>query len=418
MQAVLLAAGQSSRFYPFTSIKHKSYFLLFDKPIIFHTLKSIQSTGIKEVLIVVQKKDEFCDYLRSLVPSLSIQFIEQPVPAGMGDALIRAAKYIKNDFFLMHPHHVDFEQFFPDLMRAKKSADGVFLAKKTRDLSRYGVLKLEKDRVVDIVEKPPKGSEPSNLRLIGIYFLPKSFLQVLPNVPNEHYNFELALSTFVKKSIFHVTITDNEVITLKYPWDIFTISHFLLDRINPFIASSAKIAKTAVIEGNVIIEDGATISEGAKIKGPCFIGKNVFIGDNALIRNYTVINESCVIGANTEIRNSIFQPAAKIHSGFVGDSVIGQKVSLAAGFYTANRKLNRGEIRVKTPKGEEKTGLTSLGVFIGNNVQVGIRVTTMPGVIIGENAIIGPSTTVMKNVPERTRYYTVFKEIVEKYVSK
>jgi bifunctional UDP-N-acetylglucosamine pyrophosphorylase/glucosamine-1-phosphate N-acetyltransferase len=418
MQAVLLAAGQSSRFYPFTSLGHKSFFLLLDKPIIFHTLRSIQQAGIKEVLIVVQKKNEFCDYLSSLFPSLSIQFIEQPTAEGMGDALLRVSEYIKNDFFLLHAHHVDFEQFYSDMMLAKQSADGVFLAKKTENISRYGVLKLEGERVVEIIEKPAKGSEPSNLRLIGIYLLPLSFLHILKNAPLEHYNFESALSKFVKKNTFRVTITNKEVVTLKYPWDIFSISHFLLERINPFVSHTAKVAQTAIIKGNVIVEDGATISDGVKIKGPCFIGKNVFIGDNSLIRNYTVINENCVIGANTEIRNSIFQPGTKIHSGFVGDSVIGKKVSLAAGFYTANKKLNRGEISVKTTKGEERTGLKSLGVCIGDNVCVGIRVTTMPGTIIGENAIIGPSTTVMKNVPERTRYYTVFQEIIEKHVTK
>lgn len=418
MQAVLLAAGQSSRFYPFTSLGHKSYFLLFDKPIIFHTLKSIQHTGIKEVLIVVQKKDEACEYLSSLFSSLAIQFIEQPVAFGMGDALMRVSEYIKNDFFLLHAHHVDFDQFYSDMILAKKSADGVFLAKRAEDISKYGVLKLEGDRVVEIIEKPSKGSEPSNLRLIGIYLLPKSFLRTLHNTPLEHYNFESALSKFAKKNTFQVTITNKEVVTLKYPWDVFSISHFLLDRINPFISDSANVAQTATLTGNVIVEAGATISDGAKIKGPCFIGKNVFIGENSLIRNYTVINENCVVGANTEIRNSIFQPGTKIHSGFVGDSVIGRNVRLAAAFYTANKNLDRSEISVQTTKGVEKTGLRSLGVCIGDNVRVGIRVTTMPGTIIGEDAIIGPSTTVMKNVPEHTRYYTIFKEIIEKHVSK
>jgi phosphoglycolate phosphatase-like HAD superfamily hydrolase len=59
-----------------------------------------------------------------------------------------------------------------------------------------------------------------------------------------------------------------------------------------------------------------------------------------------------------------------------------------------------------------------LGAFIGNEVKIGIRVSTMPGVAIGDKAIIGPSTTVMHNVAPNVRYYTKMQEIVKKNMVK
>ena len=40
MQAVLLAAGESSRFWPLNHKNHKSFYSVLDEPIILHSLKS------------------------------------------------------------------------------------------------------------------------------------------------------------------------------------------------------------------------------------------------------------------------------------------------------------------------------------------------------------------------------------------
>jgi len=55
-----------------------------------------------------------------------------------------------------------------------------------------------------------------------------------------------------------------------------------------------------------------------------------------------------------------------------------------------------------------------LGAFIGDGVDIGIKVSAMPGVIIGGNVTVGPSTVVMKNIPDNIKYYTKFHEVVIK----
>jgi FMN phosphatase YigB (HAD superfamily) len=60
------------------------------------------------------------------------------------------------------------------------------------------------------------------------------------------------------------------------------------------------------------------------------------------------------------------------------------------------------------------SGVNHLGTFIGNNVKIGIRVSTMPGVIIGNNAVVGPQTVVFRNIDEGVTFYSRFHDIVEK----
>jgi bifunctional UDP-N-acetylglucosamine pyrophosphorylase/glucosamine-1-phosphate N-acetyltransferase len=126
------------------------------------------------------------------------------------------------------------------------------------------------------------------------------------------------------------------------------------------------------------------------------------------------LEEGVSVGAFTEIKNSIMGSNTTIHSGFVGDSVIGQDCKIGSGFTTANTKINRGNIETEVKGSKVDTGVSRFGVIIGHNVKIGIKVSTMPGVIIGNNSLIGPSTSVFKNVPSDSKYYTKFQEIVEK----
>jgi len=55
MQAVILAAGESSRFWPL-NYQHKSFFKIMDKPLIWYTIEGLRKAKIKEVIIVQSPK--------------------------------------------------------------------------------------------------------------------------------------------------------------------------------------------------------------------------------------------------------------------------------------------------------------------------------------------------------------------------
>ena len=167
---------------------------------------------------------------------VSIQYVVQKEPTGAGNGLLLGEKLIKGDFFLLNVSHVDFLEY-KGIMLAKKNKDdmAILLAGKEENLQKYGVLRVDKDRAVDLIEKPKKGEEPSNLRLIGIYLFTKDFLRTLRQTPDDHYGLEKAISAFCKIHPVRFAETENEVPSLKYSWDLLGIKNYLFKSIKKSI---------------------------------------------------------------------------------------------------------------------------------------------------------------------------------------
>ena len=415
MQAVILAGGASSRFHPLNR-KPKSLIKIAGEPIIVHTVRSIKRAGINDVVLLTGPVNYFKDIVgNGKKYGVKITYSSIPTPTGMGDGLLCCAPFINSDFFLLHAHHAEFDELKRVIDQKRKVYnEAIIIGKESETKKHYGALKIKGDQVLGIVEKPKNTRDLSNLRIIGVYLLNQEFVKILKNTKREHYSFEKALDKYAKLGKVRLAITKQEVITLKYPWDLLNIKNYILKKQQRRISKKASIAKSAQIDGNVVIEEGAKVLDNAVIKGPCYIGRNVFIGSNTLIRNESNIEEGSVIGAYMEVKNSLICENSKTHSGFIGDSIVGSNTRIGALFGTANVRLDRANIRALVKNEKIDSGLRSLGVVIGENVVIGERVSTMPGVIIGNNTKIGPSTTVMKNVESDATYYTKFKEFIER----
>ncbi len=416
MQAVILAAGNSSRFIPFNeSFKHKSLVKIAGRTIIEHTLLSIKKSGIDNVILVVNDIDSFKNEIgEGENMGLKITYVLLPEALGMGAALLKAEEFLEEKFFVVNATHVDFYELIESKIDNLEKLDKPFLiGKKEENLEKYGYFKFENKKVLEVSEKPESKLENA-LRIVGIYFLDKEFVNILKTLPQDHYNFEKALDNFAKKFDLEFFEIEKEVISLKYGFDLFSIKNYILNKLNNFISEKAEISKSAIIENNVFIEEGVKVLENAVIKGPCFIGKNAVIGTNALVRNKSCIEENAVVGSNIEVKNSLIMKNTTTHSGLLEDSILGQNCRIAAGVLTANVRLDRSNIKSEVKGEKVDTGLKYFGILVGSNTDFGVRITTMPGIIIGSKCLIGPSTIVMKNLEKGTKFYTTFNEIVEK----
>ncbi len=415
LQAVLLAAGESSRMYPLADGNHKSMIRLLGKPLLEYTIEKLKRAGINNLIIVASNnkiESYFGDGGRF---GVSIKYAIQDKPQGAGNALLLCRNLIENDFILLNSYHIDIDKFINPLIKAMtEGSEGALLVKERDNPQNFGVIGTEKERVTEVVEKPQKGEEPSNLCIVGIYLLNKSFIRTLMEVAPEHYQLETALNNFVKTHQVNWLKTQEETVVLKYPWNLFKIKDYLLGGLSHSIGKNVKISESAQISGEVHIEDGVQILEKAIIKGPCFLGKDCVIGTNSLVRKGCVIEQDAVVGGYMEIANSILMRGATTHSGFIGDSIIGDGTRIGAQFCSSNVRIDREPVRALVKDKEIETGSRHLGVIIGNNSRVGIKSSTMPGVIIGSDVIIGPSTTVLHNVYDGKKYYTKFAETVEK----
>ena len=419
MQAIILTAGESSRFWPLSENNHKSLVEIMGKPIIVWTVEALKRSGISEI-IIVQSDDKTIEGVLGDGSSLGVKisYVVQKEAKGMGNAIMSAEKLIHGPFFVLNPNHYNAD-FFLDLLLEKHhqtKAEMVLLGIETNNPQNYGILDIQDDKVLNLIEKPKEGSEPSNIKAVGIYLLPQDFFSYYRRVKEHTYAYEDALSLYMREQDVRVVITEKETSTLKYPWDLFFLSKAIMDAniTKQEIDPSVKIAKNVVIEGSVIIREGTRIFENAVIKGPCCIGKNCIIGNNVLIRNHSLLEDETMIGANAEVARCIFQKNVHTHAGFFGDSIFDEGSRIGCGTITANVKLNREEIIAIVKDKKVYTKLNSRGMIVGGGVHLGVGVKTMPGVMIGSHSVIGPGSTVMKNVPSDSIFYNKFEEVVKK----
>jgi len=181
-----------------------------------------------------------------------------------------------------------------------------------------------------------------------------------------------------------------ELFNVKNVWEILKKKDELLSN---FKKSEIKgtIGKNVHTDGILLLEKGSKILENSIIEGPVYIGKNCVIGPNAHIRRYTIIGDNSKIG-KTEVKGSVIMNNVRAdHLGYIGESILGDSVHIGAGVVTANLRFDN--------KNVNETGLKKLGIIAGDNVQIGINVSTLPGTFIGPNTWIYPGSIVKGFLP-------------------
>lgn len=382
------------------------------RPLIWYTIENLAGAGIKDLIIVQGPKKDIETELINYALKIPIRYVVQPEPKGMGNALFQAKDFLEEHFFVLNAERFDGGDYLKPILEKHKSSAAriVLLGAKTNNPQLYGILNLDGDKVQGIVEKPEKGKEPSDIKVLGVYLLSREFIDYYQRVPERLFAFEDALSLYMKEKDVRVVLVQKELSSFKYPWHLFEVTKSLTDRyLESKIAKTAKISKNVIIEGKVYIGENTRIFENAVIKGPCYIGEDCMVGNNTLIRDYSNLERKTLIGAFAEITRSIFQEDCHTHSGYFGDSILGKGCKTGAGTITANVRLDRSEIK-SIVKGEKiGTDLDSLGVIVGEATKIGIHCSLMPGVLIGSNCVIGPATLVFENIEDNATLFTEFK---------
>jgi len=397
MKVVFLCGGIGKRMFPLTEDKFLLKFL--GKTLLEHQIKNAQKVGLKNFVIIgndfnIKKIKEVCGGIDA-----EMEFVLQKEPNGMADAILNAEDKIKNEeIIIVNPNDVfDFSTYEKILDEYKKgNYKSYIIGYEVKSYFPGGYLEVnDKNELKKIHEKPGEGNEPSNLVNIVIHLHrdTEKLLEQLKKTKSEKDDiYECTLNRMVNEGYeIKVVCYDKFWQAIKYPWDIFGITKYLLDNINTQkISSTAKISEDARIYGNVIVEDNANILENVVIRGPCYIGKNSIVGNNVLIWNYSHIGDNCVIGYSTEVKHSYIGDNCWFHMSYIGDSIISNNCAFGAGTITANFRFDEKPIKVNIRGKKSESGMDKLGVIMGDNCKTGINSCTMPGVRVGPNSIIGP----------------------------
>jgi bifunctional UDP-N-acetylglucosamine pyrophosphorylase/glucosamine-1-phosphate N-acetyltransferase len=373
------------------------------KPLLQHTLEMVERAGFEDVLIATNSVNH--SWVMSYRSSLQITGKIQKHPLGMADAVLALDEEIgTHPCIIMNAGDIVDEQLFQNLREHVSTINpyAAIVGKKVTNHVPAGYIRIEKDRVIGIVEKPERGKEPSDMiNLVFHYFSqPKEFIDVLKSQTSKDDDvYEQALSQIMQShTVTHIPYTGS--------WQKLKFPHYVIDMMDLFlqsitethISSTARVSDLARINGPVFIDEQVVVHPGAVIQGPAYIGRHAIIGNNALVR-HALVEEKAVIGFSSEVARSYIGPACMLHHNFIGDSILERNVNPSWGTTTGNLRLDEKPIAVKMPDGSRiQTERTKLGAILAEGVFCGINCSLMPGITMGKNARVKPGTVVYESI--------------------
>jgi NDP-sugar pyrophosphorylase family protein len=191
---------------------------------------------------------------------------------------------------------------------------------------------------------------------------------------------------------------------LKYVWEgVSALPAYVEGILHPEILG--EVEEGAWLEPNrVQLGSGSRVERGAIVRGPAIIGCNTIIRSGAYLRGHVFVGDDCVIGWGTELRQVLILNGSKLpHLNLFFTSLVGNRVQVGGGTFTANFLLSRKEVAVTVELAGLKetfpTGLQLFGAVIGDDFQIGAQCLLQPGTIIGRRCLVYPQCSVSGYLP-------------------
>ena len=186
---------------------------------------------------------------------------------------------------------------------------------------------------------------------------------------------------------------------VEYPWDIVPdIGQIVME-----IGLGLPADEYEQRHRSVWVHRSASVSESACLVGPCVIGPRAEVRHCAFVRGCVLIGADCVVGNSTELKNCILFDCCEVpHFNYVGDSVLGFHAHFGAGAVTSNVRADRKPVVVHEGLllGDLPSGLSKLGAFVGDYVEVGCNSVLGPGTVVGRRSVVYPLSFVRGVVGE------------------
>jgi len=176
MQAVILAAGKGMRMRPLTLEKPKPLIKVSGKSILERILDELVGLVEEIVVIVGYLGEKIKEKIGWEYRGIKISYVEQKEQLGTGHALLQAEKKILGKFLVLNGDDLFVKA---DFERMLKHENAVLVAKKENPVG-FGVVIVEKGKVVKIVEKPKEFV--SNLVNTGCYVFDLKVFDILKEV--------------------------------------------------------------------------------------------------------------------------------------------------------------------------------------------------------------------------------------------
>ena len=180
MKAIIPAAGLGTRFLPVTRVVPKEMLPIGAKPALELIVDEARAAGADEIVIVISEGKEL---IRKYFEGQGdIRFVYQKEQKGLGHAVLQAE--IDDDVLILLGDALVVgccaAKEMVDVSKAHGGAAVIGCERVPKEkVSRYGIMKLDGDRIVDMVEKPAIEEAPSDIAVAGRYLLPAAIFGYL-----------------------------------------------------------------------------------------------------------------------------------------------------------------------------------------------------------------------------------------------
>jgi UTP--glucose-1-phosphate uridylyltransferase len=215
-KAVLPVAGLGTRFLPATKAVPKEMLTVVDRPVVQHVVDEARAAGIEHFVFVTgrgkgaiedhfdlqfelestlkerSKTKELDALARDLPAAGQTSFTRQQAPLGLGHAVWCAREIVGDEpFALLLPDmlHHGTAPCLAEMIEAYDRHGGNHIAVSPvpeDQTHQYGIVGVEDasakvSKITGMVEKPPRGTAPSNLHITGRYILQPTIFALLEN---------------------------------------------------------------------------------------------------------------------------------------------------------------------------------------------------------------------------------------------
>ncbi len=362
-QAVILAAGASTRTHPLTIQRPKPLLPLLNKPILQHTLEQLDGLVDEAILVVGFEHRQIERFFGDGLGRLRIRYCLQKEQRGTGHALQQARPLIGGSFLLLNGddllHRHDLERL--------AEHDYAILCSLVSDPRPYGVLDVHvQGYVTRIVEKPDFWLGRPLVNTGAYHFQPQVFqaLDDLSQSVRGEYELVDVIRRLPGDGRCVAVETERYWLPIGYPWKLLEANLYLLERTDLSIPDLP----------------------GASVTPPVVIGRDTTIEAGCIIGPGTTIGAHCKIAAGSRLVNCLVMDHAQIGPDcYLEETIVGERAVLGAGVRALIRPDAGGRVHSAVKGKLQDTGRETLGAVIGDGTQIGAGCTLNPGVKIWPN---------------------------------
>jgi NDP-sugar pyrophosphorylase family protein len=313
MKGMILAGGLSTRLYPLTLELPKPLVPVLDRPVVGHVIDYLKRYGVDDLVINVHY---FPDAVREYVGDGSawgvhFDYLHEPELMGSAGAVREVAERFTQTFVVIGCDDVtDIDLAAALRFHRERKAEATIVLAEVRDISQYGAVIVDGNgKIVEFQEKPPKGTERSNLANTGVYIFEPQLLQRIPAKTFYDFGKQVFPELLAAGGAFYGMCQQ------AYWCDIGTPSEY-------------RRAHRDALQGRVALKT----REGASLKDGVLVGAGATIAPSASVEGPSCIGAGCVVGPDAQVKSSILWDDVHVDAGAsLLDVVIGSGSLVCAG---------------------------------------------------------------------------------------